>query len=178
MSVCGESMTTSGGAGTTLPSANSSTFPDVLYTPASLIGSELSVYLAPAFIMRVLLAALYWGTGSSSTNAAFTLPCCALRGTSGGETMTSPGGAGISCLATTTSVLGWRRSPGRKPARRRSSASSTACFRKTTRLLLFWPVDKSKGAKTESCAFDKPQLRRRRPFREKPPSPAHDEGLD
>jgi hypothetical protein len=52
------------------------------------------------------------------------------------------------------------------------------CFRKTTRLLLVWPVDKSKGAKTESCAFDKPQLRRRRPVREKPPSPAHDEGLD
>jgi hypothetical protein len=42
-------MTTSGGAGTTFRSANSSTFPDVLYTPASLIGSELSVYLAPAF---------------------------------------------------------------------------------------------------------------------------------
>src|SRR5215207_10793863 len=81
-------MTTSGGAGTKLPSANSSTFPDVLYTPASLIGSELSVYLAPAFIMRVLLAALYWGTGSSSTNAAFALPCCALRGISGGATMT------------------------------------------------------------------------------------------
>jgi hypothetical protein len=73
---------------------------------------------------------------------------------------------------------GWRRSPGCKPARRRSSASSAACFRKTTRLLLVWPVDKSKGAKTESCAFDKPQLRRRRPVREKPPSPAHDEGLD
>jgi hypothetical protein len=53
-------MTASGGAGTTLPSANSSTFPDVLDTPASLIGSELSVYLAPAFIMLVLLAALYW----------------------------------------------------------------------------------------------------------------------
>ena len=75
-------------------------------------------------------------------------------------------------------VPGWRRSPGCKPARRRSSASSAACFRKTTRLLLVWPVDKSKGAKTESCAFDKPQLRRRRPVREKPPSPAHDEGLD
>jgi hypothetical protein len=44
-------MTTSGGVGTTLRSANSSTFPDVLYTPASLIGSELSVYLAPASIM-------------------------------------------------------------------------------------------------------------------------------
>ena len=58
------------------------------------------------------------------------------------------------------------------------SASSAACFRKTTRLLLVWPVDKSKGARTESCAFDKPQLRRRRPVREKPPSPAHDEGLD
>src|SRR5829696_7053345 len=57
MSVCGESMTTSGGAGTTLPSANSSTFPDVLGAPASLIGSELSVYLAPAFIMP--LAALF-----------------------------------------------------------------------------------------------------------------------
>src|SRR5215218_632222 len=51
-------------------------------------------------------------------------------------------------------------------------------FPKTTRLLLVWPVDKSKGAKTESCAFDKPQFRRRRPVREKPPSPAHDEGLD
>jgi hypothetical protein len=67
-------MTTSGGAGTTLRSANTSTFSDVLYTPASVIGSELSVYLAPAFIMRVLLAALYRGTGSSSTNAAFALP--------------------------------------------------------------------------------------------------------
>jgi hypothetical protein len=30
-----------------------------------------------------------------------------------------------------------------------------ARLRKTTRLLLVWPVDKSKGAKTESCAFDK-----------------------
>jgi hypothetical protein len=48
-SVFGATMTTSGGAGTTFRSANSSTFPDVLYTPASLIGSELSVYLAPAF---------------------------------------------------------------------------------------------------------------------------------
>ncbi len=75
-------------------------------------------------------------------------------------------------------VPGWRRPPGCKPARRRSSASSATCFRKTTRLLLVWPVDKRKGAKTESCAFDKPQLRRRRPVREKPPSPAHDEGLD
>src|SRR5215216_3011160 len=34
---------------------------------------------APAFIMVILLAALYWGTGQSSTNAAFALrpplPC-------------------------------------------------------------------------------------------------------
>jgi hypothetical protein len=67
---------------------------------------------------------------------------------------------------------------GCKPARRRSSASSSACVRKTTRLLLVWSVDKRKGATTESCAFDEPQLRRRRPVREKPPSPAHDEGLD
>ncbi len=49
---------------------------------------------------------------------------------------------------------------------------------KTKRLFFGWLVDKSKGAKTERLAFDKPQLRRRRPVREKPPSPAHDEGLD
>ena len=39
------------------------------------------LYGALAFIMLVLLAALYWGTGSSSTNAAFTLrPLCVARG--------------------------------------------------------------------------------------------------
>jgi hypothetical protein len=52
------------------------------------------LYGAPAFIMLVLLAALYWGTGSSSTNAAFTLRPSALRGTSDGASMTTPGGAG------------------------------------------------------------------------------------
>jgi hypothetical protein len=77
-------MTTSGGAGTTLPSANSSTFPDVLGAPASLIGSELSVYLAPAFLMP--LAALC----GPLPVAAFTFPDCALRGTSGGASMTTP----------------------------------------------------------------------------------------
>jgi hypothetical protein len=79
-------MTTSGGAGTTLPSANSSTFPDVLGAPASLIGSELSVYLAPAFLMP--LAALC----GPLPVAAFTFPDCALRGTSGGATMSTPVG--------------------------------------------------------------------------------------
>ena len=33
----------------------------------------LGSYGVLAFILRVLLAALYWGTGSSSTNAAFAL---------------------------------------------------------------------------------------------------------
>ena len=49
-------------------------------------------YGALAFIMLVLLAALYWGTGSSSTNAAFTLRPSALHGASGGATMTTLGG--------------------------------------------------------------------------------------
>src|SRR5215212_9715691 len=52
------------------------------------------LYGALASIMLVLLAALYWGTGSSSTNAAFTLRPSALRGTSDGASMTTPGGAG------------------------------------------------------------------------------------
>jgi hypothetical protein len=39
------------------------------------------LYGALAFIMLVLLAALYWGTGSSSTNAAFALrPLCVAQG--------------------------------------------------------------------------------------------------
>ena len=42
------------------------------------------LYGAPAFIMLVLLAASYWGTGPSSTNAAFALRPSALRGASGG----------------------------------------------------------------------------------------------
>jgi hypothetical protein len=52
------------------------------------------LYGALAFIMLLLLAALYWGTGSSSTNAAFTLRPSALRGTSDGASMSTPGGAG------------------------------------------------------------------------------------
>jgi hypothetical protein len=51
-------------------------------------------------------------------------------------------------------------------------------LRQTKRLFVGRPVDKRKGAKTESCAFDKPQLRRRRPVGEEPSSPAHNEGLD
>src|SRR5918995_6880035 len=38
------------------------------YSPGS------GLYGTLAFIMVVLLAGLYWGTGSSSTNAAFALP--------------------------------------------------------------------------------------------------------
>jgi len=49
-------MTTSGGAGTLLSYSGVDTY-SVLAAPASLIGSELSVYLAPAFILS--LAALY-----------------------------------------------------------------------------------------------------------------------
>jgi len=72
--------------------------------------------------MRVLLAALYWGTGSSSTNAAFALrPPSELRGTSG-DTMTIPGGAGTTlrnalshapCSA--HRLLSWGRSSYRPP---------------------------------------------------------------
>ena len=51
------------------------------------------LYGALASIMLVLLAALYWGTGSSSTNAAFTLRPSALRGTPDDATMSTPGGA-------------------------------------------------------------------------------------
>src|SRR6185436_9582034 len=39
-------------------------------------------------------------------------------------------------------------------------------------------VSKRKRYKTKRFAFDELQLRRRRPIREKPPSPSHDEGLD
>ena len=51
-------------------------------------------------------------------------------------------------------------------------------FRKTRWLLFVRLVDKSKDLETEHLAFDKPQLRRRRPVWEEPPSPSHDEGLD
>ena len=51
-------------------------------------------------------------------------------------------------------------------------------FRKTKRLLFVRLVGKSKGPETEHLAFDKPQLRLRRPVWEEPPSPSHDEGQD
>jgi hypothetical protein len=48
----------------------------------------------------------------------------------------------------------------------------------TKRLRVGRLVDKSKGSKTKLLAFHESQLRRRRPVREKPPSLAHDKGLD
>src|SRR5690606_26103968 len=39
-------------------------------------------------------------------------------------------------------------------------------------------VGKRKRTKTQRLAFDKLQLRGRRPLRKKPPSPSHDERLD
>ena len=51
-------------------------------------------------------------------------------------------------------------------------------FGKTRWLFFVRLVDKSKGSKTKRFAFDKPQLRRRRPVREEPSSPSHDERLD
>jgi hypothetical protein len=51
-------------------------------------------------------------------------------------------------------------------------------FAQTKPLVVGRLVDKSKGSKTKRFAFDKPQLRGRRPVWEEPPSPAHDEGLD
>ena len=56
-------------------------------TGAGLSGSGL-------YLMVVMLAALHWGAGSSSTNAAFTLRPSALHGASGGASMTIPGGTG------------------------------------------------------------------------------------
>jgi hypothetical protein len=64
----------------------------VLGAPASIIGSELSVYLAPAFILS--LAALFLLLFHIAFGAAFALPGCTLRGTSGRATMTILGGAG------------------------------------------------------------------------------------
>ena len=69
-----------------------------------------------------------------------------------------------------------RRAPSRTPALLPSPQSRV--LRQTKRLFVGRLVDKSKGSKTKRFAFDKPQLRRRRPVREKPPSPSHDEGLD
>jgi hypothetical protein len=51
-------------------------------------------------------------------------------------------------------------------------------FRQAERLFIGRLEDKSKRPETKHFAFDKPQLRRGRPVREKPPSPSHDEGLD
>jgi hypothetical protein len=45
-------------------------------------------------------------------------------------------------------------------------------------VIFVWLVGKSKGSETEHLAFDKPQLRLRRPVRKEPPSPSHDEGQD
>src|SRR5215208_2563414 len=67
------------------------------------------LYGALAFIMLLLLAALYWSTGSSSTNAAFTLRPSALRGTLGGACMSTSGGAGTpahTVLVTPASIIG------------------------------------------------------------------------
>ena len=53
-----------------------------------------------------------------------------------------------------------------------------SCSAKPRRLFFVWLVEKSKGPGTEHLAFDKPQLRRRRPVWEEPPSPSHDVGHD
>ena len=69
----------------------------IAYAAATSEGVDYSsgpwLYGAPAFYNLVVLAASYWGTGPSSTNAAFSLRPSALRGASGGATMAIPGGA-------------------------------------------------------------------------------------
>ena len=85
----GATMTTPGGAGTI-----HLLFPHVLGAPASLIGSKLSVYLAPAFIMLALLAALFLTTSVLTQRGHRFVWGCALREISCGATMTTPGGAG------------------------------------------------------------------------------------
>jgi hypothetical protein len=62
----------------------------------------------PAFIMRVLFAALFYPTPVRQRGLRFAPPS-ALRGTSGGETMTTPGGAGTThppVLGTPASLIG------------------------------------------------------------------------
>ena len=64
---------------------------------------------------------------------------------------------------------------------RQSRTEDGRCFdtdkhRKTRRLVFVRLVDQSKGPATEHLAFDQPQLRRRRPVWEEPPSPSHDVG--
>ena len=54
--------------------------------------------------------------------------------------------------------------------------SLESMFRKTRRLFFVRLVDQSKGPATEHLAAHKPQLRRRRPVWEEPPSPSHDVG--
>jgi hypothetical protein len=95
------------------------------------------------------------GCGSAwnkpSSNTIFTITCSALRAT---------------CLRSAGSALLSMRDPKKR------------MLRQTKLLFVGRLVRKSKGSKTKRFAFDKPQLRRRRPVREKPPSPSHDEGLD
>ena len=95
------------------------------------------------------------GCGSAwknpSSNTIFAITCSALRAT---------------CLRSAGSAILSMRDPKKR------------MLRQTKRLFVGRLVSKSKGSKTKRFAFDKPQLGRRRPAREKPPSPSHDEGLD
>jgi hypothetical protein len=69
----------------------------------------------PAFIMRLLFAALFYPAPVRQRGLHFAPPC-AVRGTSGGETMTTPGGAGTPYEHATYSpcsahrLLSWGRS--------------------------------------------------------------------
>jgi hypothetical protein len=102
------------------------------------------LYGAPAFIMLVLLAALYWGTGSSSTNAAFTLRPSALRGTSDGASMTTPGGAGTPpkhCNLLRVRRTGFSHRVGASTSQATALALPRSCALKT----LQWTLTTFKG---------------------------------
>ena len=62
--------------------------------------------------------------------------------------------------------------------RSQNSACSDTSTITTTWLVFVRLVDKSKGPESEHLALDKPELGLRCPLWEKPPAPAHDEGLD
>ena len=102
-------------------------------------------------IVRGRPASMSLSAQNPSSNTIFAITCSALRAT---------------CLRSAGSAILSMRDPKKR------------MLRQTKRLFVGRLVSKSKGSKTKRFAFDKPQLGRRRPVREKPPSPSHDEGLD
>jgi hypothetical protein len=72
-------------------------------------------------------------------------------------------------------LLSTTQTGGRKQHERRGESENHRP--KPAKLLFFVRlVDQSKGPATEHLAAHKPQLRRRRPVWEEPPSPSHDVG--